>query len=331
LVVDGGTENVKEVITLLNSHGIGRIQISPYNSRANGTIERGHRTILAALSKSTDGGTLRWLDHLPAVLLAERITTHRPTGVDPFSLVYGRECILPVESQFPTWRILDWTSVENRGDLLALRARQLEMRGEDLKEALARKKRIREEGKDAFDATHNVRHDPLKEGDVVLRYDKVVNDTDMSLRTKLNFRWLGPYRIHSVNPVGSFKLAEMDGVVLQKSFTGSQLKRFVLKNRFFVPDHATEEEQEHPLRETAATLPAKAPYPPSLDLRHTRSMGHPEQRSDSESEDDTAPPMPPPRTIQKRNSAGIVVRVPELSEAKRAQYLRFDDLESPSD
>jgi hypothetical protein len=100
------------------------------------------------------------------------------------------------------------------------------MRDEDIEETLARKKRIREGGKEAFDQSHNVRTKPLAVEDVLLRYNKVATEIDKSSKTKLHYRWLGPYRIHSVNEVGSFKLAEMDGVVLDRSFTGSQLKPF---------------------------------------------------------------------------------------------------------
>jgi hypothetical protein len=188
LVVDGGIENMGKVIELLNKWGINRIRISPYNSRANGTIERGHRTILGALSKMTDGGMKRWMQYLHSVLLAERITTYRPTGKDLFSLVYGREYILLIESKFPTWRILEWEKVRDRDELLALRARQLEMRDADIEEILTCKKRVREEGKEAFNQSHPVRTKPLAVDDIVLRYDKVVTDIDKSSKTKLQYR-----------------------------------------------------------------------------------------------------------------------------------------------
>ena len=327
LVVDGGSENMKEVISLLKRMGANRIRISPYNSRANGTVERGHFTVLEALSKMTDGGMKRWIQHLPSVLLAERITTHRPTGMDPFSLVYGRDCVLPAESRFPTWRILEWNEVRDRSDLLALRARQLEMRDEDLEESLARKKRIREEGKEAFDRSHNVRHAPLQTGDVVLRYDKVVADVDKSLRTKLNYKWLGPYRIHSVNQVGSFKLEEMDGVVLKKSFTGSQLKPFIRRTRFFAPANDEESEDSEAEDTVRIRLPAGYPEQPSTQ-RITRSMHKDRQtelreREEAERQHSEGYQIP---SIQTRNSIGMVVRVPVLTEAQRAQYVRFEDL-----
>ena len=100
LVVDRGTENIGEVISLLSRIGVNRIRISLYNSRANRTIKRGHRSILEALYKMTDRGLKGWVARLYSVLLAERITIHRPTGVDPFSIVYRQEYILLTESRY---------------------------------------------------------------------------------------------------------------------------------------------------------------------------------------------------------------------------------------
>jgi hypothetical protein len=58
--VDGGSENMKDMIALLNRIGANRIRILLYNSRVNRTIERGHYSILAALSKMTNGGLKHW-------------------------------------------------------------------------------------------------------------------------------------------------------------------------------------------------------------------------------------------------------------------------------
>ena len=44
-----------------------------------------------------------------------------------------------------------------QGDLLVVRARQLELRDADLDEVILRKRRKREEGKEAFDETWRIR------------------------------------------------------------------------------------------------------------------------------------------------------------------------------
>jgi len=69
-------------------------------------IERGHRSIAEALARM-GGGRKRWRQNLAAVLLAERTSVHQPTGVTPFSLIYGREAVLPIETRYPVWRLLD--------------------------------------------------------------------------------------------------------------------------------------------------------------------------------------------------------------------------------
>jgi hypothetical protein len=54
-MVDRGTENIREVINILNLYGIYRIQVSVYHSIANGMIERGHRPLTDSLSKMIEG------------------------------------------------------------------------------------------------------------------------------------------------------------------------------------------------------------------------------------------------------------------------------------
>jgi hypothetical protein len=54
-VVDGGTENIEEVIDILNLYGIYRIQVSVYYSMANGMIERGYRPLTDSLFKMIEG------------------------------------------------------------------------------------------------------------------------------------------------------------------------------------------------------------------------------------------------------------------------------------
>ena len=152
MVLDRGGEFKAEVIDLLNKWGVERIQISAYHAPANGMIERGHRPIKDALSKLG----AKWDENLAAVLFADRTTVHGPTGYTPFYMVYGREPILPVESKFPTWRTLFTEEITNRAKLIELRARQFQMREEDANEAIFRKTRRRQEGKEAFDSKHNI-------------------------------------------------------------------------------------------------------------------------------------------------------------------------------
>ena len=49
--MDGGTENIREVIDILNLYGIYRIQVSTYYSIINGMIERGYKPLTDSLFK----------------------------------------------------------------------------------------------------------------------------------------------------------------------------------------------------------------------------------------------------------------------------------------
>jgi hypothetical protein len=61
------------------------------------------------------------------------------------------------------------------------------MRKEDTKEAIYYKTHRRQEEKEAFNLRHRIRSKPLKERDIMLRYNSV-REIDMSLRRKLDFR-----------------------------------------------------------------------------------------------------------------------------------------------
>ena len=49
--MDGGTENIREVINILNLYKIYCIQVSVYYLIINGMIERGHKPLTDGLSK----------------------------------------------------------------------------------------------------------------------------------------------------------------------------------------------------------------------------------------------------------------------------------------
>jgi hypothetical protein len=55
LVINGGPENQGVATAFTKKYGIERVQISAYNSKANGIVERGHRSISETLSKMGGG------------------------------------------------------------------------------------------------------------------------------------------------------------------------------------------------------------------------------------------------------------------------------------
>src|SRR5882724_11295291 len=74
IVTDNGPEVKGATEELLRHHGIPQIHISPYNSQANGVVERGHFTIREGLVKACEGKINRWPDYVHHAFFANRVT-----------------------------------------------------------------------------------------------------------------------------------------------------------------------------------------------------------------------------------------------------------------
>ena len=230
VVVDGGAENKKWTDLLLKRYNIRKITITPYHAAANGVVERGHHPIADALSKLTacfGEHKEMWIDHLPAVLWADRITTRRTTGYAPFRLMFGQDAVLPVELDNLTWNTTHWQEIEDTSSLLAARARQLERRQEDIGRAVGRLRESREANKRYFDEMARLRVEELQLGNLVLMHETRIEQTHSA---KLEARWRGPYRIaERAEKLGTYKLEELDGTPLTGWTDGSRLKKFFVR------------------------------------------------------------------------------------------------------
>ena len=67
------------------------------------------------LKKRLDDAKGKWVKELPHVLWTYRTTPHRSIGETPFSITYGTETVIPLETRFPTLRTSSFTSNNNDG------------------------------------------------------------------------------------------------------------------------------------------------------------------------------------------------------------------------
>ena len=86
------------VCELLRIH---KIRTAPYRPQTDGLVERHNRTLLDMLSKYVRYQYSDWDDHLPFLTMAYNTSVHDSTGCTPFSLVYGREALLPSDLVYP--------------------------------------------------------------------------------------------------------------------------------------------------------------------------------------------------------------------------------------
>jgi hypothetical protein len=78
----------------------------------------------------------KWLWYLYAMLFVDYISVYKPIRYSPFYLIYSRHPILPIETEFSTWYILEWSQVKTRAELLYIYVQQLELLSKDIEEAI---------------------------------------------------------------------------------------------------------------------------------------------------------------------------------------------------
>ena len=67
------------------------------------------------LRKRLDDTKGKWVEELSHVLWTYRTTPHRSTRETPFSMTYGAEAIIPLETGFPTLRTSSFNPSDNNG------------------------------------------------------------------------------------------------------------------------------------------------------------------------------------------------------------------------
>ena len=82
------------------------------------------------LKNRLDDAKGRWVEELQHVLWTYRTTPRKSTRETPFSMMYGAEAVIPLESGFPTMRSSAFTSNGN-DDLLKRNLDLIEERREN--------------------------------------------------------------------------------------------------------------------------------------------------------------------------------------------------------
>ena len=222
IVTDNAPQYLQAADYLSDKFHIYHIKITPYNSRAQGPIERRHFDVREALIKATDGDISRWPDIAASVFWAERVTIQKSTGYSPFYLAHGVEPLLPFDLAEATYLAPKMDSLMSTEDLIAQRAIMLQKRPEDLLRVRERVLQARWESVKQLEKTmKNKIHDyDFKPGSlVVVRNSKF----DKTLSEKTKPRYFGPMVVVKRTKGGSYVLGEMDGSLSKLRFAAFRL------------------------------------------------------------------------------------------------------------
>ena len=194
--------------------GIKNRYSTPAYPQGNGQAEAVNKIIVSGLKKRLDDAKGRWVEELPHILWTYRTTPCRSTEETLFSMIYGVEAVIPLETGFSTVRTNAFTS-----NKCYQKRVQIEKRRENATVQLAYYQHKLKQGYDA-----NVKLRSLSPGDLVLR--KVLGTTKNPGWGKLGPNWEGLYRITSVAGIQAYYLEDLDEKTVLHPWNVNNLKRY---------------------------------------------------------------------------------------------------------
>ncbi|KAJ6853189.1 uncharacterized protein M6B38_251610 [Iris pallida] len=98
-------DNGPQFASHCDKHRIQNVDSTPYNPASNGLAEAFNKIIIKLLKKFVSSNKCDWNEKLGECLWAYHTTVRTATRNTPFSLVYGSEAVLPLETQIPSLRV----------------------------------------------------------------------------------------------------------------------------------------------------------------------------------------------------------------------------------
>ncbi|KIJ60530.1 hypothetical protein HYDPIDRAFT_177375 [Hydnomerulius pinastri MD-312] len=216
---DNGTPFVAALdwLRVAAKYHLRHIQISAYNSKANGIVERSQHTI-----RGCNGDITQWPALAHHVVWANRVTSRKSTGHTPFYMAHGVEPLLLFDITEATFLLPEVTTKLNTDNLVAIRVRQLAKRDEDVAIIHDRVLRTRLTSITDFEKrfANSIHDHDFKPGAFVLVLDK---KAEAAPNAKCKPRYFGPMVVVSRSRTGSYRLAEVDGTISKLKFADFRL------------------------------------------------------------------------------------------------------------
>jgi hypothetical protein len=180
--------------------------------KSNGLVERANGIIITGIMKLIFNQPRgKWPDKMIKVVWSHNTTTSRSTGFTPFKLLFGDEAITPEEAKAGSIRTTASTEDEadyqvTKDTIEGTRLQAIEHINKYQAETIKWRDR-------------KVRLKNIKPGHLVLQ--RVANPHTVG---KLQLKWEGPFLVVSSSRPGSYRLKDMDGNDIPRSWNADELR-----------------------------------------------------------------------------------------------------------
>ncbi|KAK0582887.1 hypothetical protein LWI29_030790 [Acer saccharum] len=199
IITDNGTQfDGRKFRELCDKYGINNYYASPAYSQTNGQTEAVNKIIKHNLKAKLATKKGSWADKLPQVLWAYRTTKKGSTGETPYSMAYGAEAVIPVETSFSSPRV-QLFQPELNIDMLKCGLDELEERRER-----AQIRNTTYQQRVARYYNSHVRERRFSLGDLVLK--RVNPGTRDKAARSLADKWERPYQITGIAGHGAYRI-----------------------------------------------------------------------------------------------------------------------------
>ncbi|GJZ27535.1 reverse transcriptase domain-containing protein [Tanacetum coccineum] len=184
--------------------------------QTNGLVERANHSLGEGIKARLDERSKNWMEELPHVLWAHRTMIKSSNGDTPFSLTYETKVVIPSEIDMPTLRTSEVNLEENK------EAREINLHLLEEQREQAAIREAKSKAKMEMYYNSKVRSVSFKLGDLVYRNNKASRVEDTG---KLGPKWEGPYEVTEALGKGAYKLRDLDGNQLPRTWNVSNLKK----------------------------------------------------------------------------------------------------------
>jgi hypothetical protein len=215
ITVDNGTKfDAKTFKDFYDQIGTKIHFASVRHPESNGLVKRANGIIMTGIMKLIFNQPRgKWPEELIKVVWSHNTTISRSTGFTPFKLLFGDEAITPEEAKVGSIRTV--ASAEEEADYSmakdAIEGTRLQA-VENINKYQAKTIKWRD---------RKVWLKNIKPGHLVLR--RLANADTVG---KLQLKWEGPFLVVSSSRLGSYRLKDMDGNDIPRSWNADELRRY---------------------------------------------------------------------------------------------------------